>query len=142
MQKLMIFFPSKVNDINVMNSKCAFKDTSVYPLSLAMNGLEPFASWKGDGVDLIAPMPKIKFLGVNMPKMGGIAFLRVHRADAHLAGFSSFIMTTINKERAQVEAYKLNVAGYLPKSLGIHQIVSSKSLLNKHCQLIEFPQSS
>jgi CheY-like chemotaxis protein len=142
MQKLMIFFPIKVNDIDVMNSNCAFKNTSVYPLFLAMDGFEAFTSWNGNGVDLIDPMPKINFLAVNMPKMGGIGFLRVRRADAHLAGFSGFIKTTLNKGREQGEAYKLNVAGCMPKSLGMHQFISSESLLNNHWQLIEFSQSS
>lgn len=143
MHKLINILLVEDDDVDVMNIKRAFKKNNITnPLFRATNGLEALAMLRGEGMELIDPLPKIILLDLNMPKMGGIEFLKVLRADERLAGISVFIMTTSNEDRDKVEAYKLNVAGYILKPLSMDQFISAVATLNNYWQLIEFPQSS
>ncbi|MDP2187834.1 MAG: response regulator [Sphingobacteriaceae bacterium] len=121
MHKLINILLVEDDEVDVMNIKRAFKKNNITnPLFRAINGLEALAMLRGeDGVDPIVPLPKIILLDLNMPKMGGIEFLKVLRTDERLAGISVFVMTTSNEDRDKVEAYKLNVAGYILKPLSM-----------------------
>ncbi len=143
MHKLINILLVEDDEVDVMNIKRAFKKNNITnPLFRAVNGLEALAMLRGEGVEPIVPLPKIILLDLNMPKMGGIEFLKVLRADDRLAGISVFVMTTSNEDRDKVEAYKLNVAGYILKPLSMDQFISAVATLNNYWQLIEFPHSS
>jgi CheY-like chemotaxis protein len=83
--------------------------------------------------------PKIILLDLNMPKMGGIEFLRELRKDEYLKNLSVFVMTTSNKDNDKVEAFNLNVAGYILKPLSMDQFMDVVSTLNSYWKLCEFP---
>jgi len=76
---------------------------------------------------------------LNMPKMGGIEFLRELRKIEHLKTISVFVMTTSNEDNDKVEAYNLNVAGYILKPLSMDQFMDVVSTLNSYWKLCEFP---
>lgn len=84
-------------------------------------------------------LPKIVLLDLNMPKMGGIEFLTALRQDEKLKSLTVFVMTTSNEDKDKVEAYKLNVAGYILKPLSMESFINAVSVLNNYWQLIEFP---
>lgn len=71
--------------------------------------------------------------------MGGIEFLRELRKDEHLKNLSVFVMTTSNKDNDKVEAFNLNVAGYILKPLSMDQFMDVVSTLNSYWKLCEFP---
>jgi CheY-like chemotaxis protein len=128
------------DEVDVMNVKRAFKKNNITnPLFVAGNGVEALEMLRGDGEQQLVPRPRIILLDLNMPKMGGIEFLTAVRQDEDLKSITVFVMTTSNEDRDKVEAYKLNVAGYIVKPLSMESFISAVSILNNYWQLIEFP---
>jgi len=129
------------DEIDVMNVKRAFKKNQILnPLYFAENGLEALNMLEGNGIEAI-PLPRIILLDLNMPKMGGIEFLKRIRQVERFKSISVFVMTTSNEDRDKIEAYKLNVAGYIVKPLSINSFVQSVSILNNYWSLCEYPST-
>lgn len=129
------------DEVDVMNVKRAFKKNNVTnPLYVCNNGLEALQFLRGDRDPSITEIPKIVLLDLNMPKMGGIEFLREIRKDDKLKNISVFIMTTSNEDKDKVDAYDLNVAGYILKPLSMERFIEAVSTLNNYWKLCEFPE--
>src|SRR5688572_4983645 len=104
------------DEVDVMNVKRAFKKNNITnPLTVAGNGLEALEFLRKNTGDEENELPRIVLLDLNMPRMGGIEFLREIRADSKLRMLSVFVMTTSNEDKDKVDAYNLNVAGYILK---------------------------
>jgi CheY-like chemotaxis protein len=71
--------------------------------------------------------------------MNGIEFLRELRADPELKPTTVVVLTTSNDTRDKVEAYNLNVAGYLTKPVTFGNFVDLMVTLNKYWMLVELP---
>jgi len=139
-EKLVNILLVEDDEIDVMNVKRAFKKNHILnPLFVAENGLEALNMLSGDNNVEQIPFPRIILLDLNMPKMGGIEFLRRIRQEDRFKSISVFIMTTSNEDRDKIEAYKLNVAGYIIKPLSINSFVQSVSILNNYWSLCEYP---
>jgi CheY-like chemotaxis protein len=127
------------DEVDIMNVKRAFKKNNISnPLVVAHNGLEALEMLRSDAPD--APKPKIVLLDLNMPKMGGIEFLKEIRQDPELATLSVFVMTTSNEDGDKIDAFNLNVAGYILKPLSLDRFISAVSTLNSYWTLCEYPQ--
>lgn len=128
------------DEVDVMNVKRAFKKNNVTnPLFVCNNGLEALDFLRGGGDTGTKEIPKIILLDLNMPKMGGIEFLREVRKDEKLKNISVFVMTTSNEDKDKVDAYNLNVAGYILKPLSMERFIEAVSTLNNYWKLCEFP---
>jgi len=123
--------------VDVMNVRRAFeKNRIANPLFVAGNGREGFEMLRSNRV----PMERrIVLLDLNMPKMNGLEFLRELRADAQLQSTPVIVLTTSNDERDKVEAYNLNIAGYLLKPVTFMNFVDVMTALNKYWTLVELP---
>ena len=125
------------DEVDVMNIRRAFKKGNITnPLFTAGNGLEALEMLRGDG------MPKTRrlvLLDLNMPRMNGIEFLRALRADPELASTPVVVLTTSNEERDKIDAYGLNVAGYLLKPVTFGNFCEVMTALNKYWTLVEMP---
>ncbi|HEU4562151.1 MAG TPA: response regulator [Longimicrobium sp.] len=82
---------------------------------------------------------RLVLLDLNMPRMNGIEFLRALRADPGLKYTSVVVLTTSNDERKGVEAYNLNVAGYILKPVTFNNFCDAMLTLNKYWTLVEMP---
>jgi CheY-like chemotaxis protein len=123
--------------VDVMNVQRAFKKNNcTNPLFVAGDGLEALELLRGGSVPR---KNRLVLLDLNMPKMNGIEFLRALRADGELALTPVVVLTTSNEDRDRVEAYQLNVAGYLLKPVTFANFVEVMAALNKYWALIEFP---
>ncbi len=71
----------------------------------------------------------------NMPKMGGIEFLKEIRQDPELSSLSVFVMTTSNEDSDKIDAFNLNVAGYILKPLSMDRLIAAVSTLNSYWTL-------
>ena len=71
--------------------------------------------------------------------MNGIEFLRVLRADDQLQSIPVIVLTTSNEDKDKVEAYKLNVAGYILKPVTFSSFVETVATMNKYWSLVEIP---
>lgn len=125
------------DEVDVMTVKRAFTRANITnPLKVATNGLEALEILRKEE---LPPTRRLILLDVNMPKMNGIEFLRELRADPKLQTASVVVLTTSNEERDRVEAYKLNVAGYLLKPVTFLQFAEVMTTLNKYWALMEMP---
>ncbi|HEX5521185.1 MAG TPA: response regulator [Longimicrobiaceae bacterium] len=125
------------DEIDVMNVRRAFKKNNIYnPLWIAGNGVEALELLRGDQ---IPRERRLVLLDLNMPRMNGIEFLRELRADSELKAVPVVVLTTSDDERDRVEAYQLNVAGYILKPVTLINFVEAMATLNKYWTLVEMP---
>jgi CheY-like chemotaxis protein len=129
------------DQLDVMNVQRAFKKNNISnPLYVAGNGLEALDMLRGKGAGPhVPPSRRIILLDLNMPKMGGIEFLRELRKDPDLSALTVIILTTSDEDRDKVEAYKLNVAGYILKPVTLQAFVEIMATLNKYWTVNELP---
>jgi CheY-like chemotaxis protein len=130
------------DEVDVMNVKRAFRKVNITnPLHVAGNGLEALAMLHGhNGQPSVVPSDRrLILLDLNMPKMGGIEFLMELRADPKLKRTPVVVMTTSNQDQDRVEAYNLNVAGYIVKPLTPSNFVEMMAALNNYWILCEMP---
>jgi len=127
------------DEVDIMNVKRAFKKNNISnPLVVAHNGIEALELLRSKAVD--APKPKIVLLDLNMPRMGGIEFLKEIRQDQELSALSVFVMTTSNEDGDKIDAFNLNVAGYILKPLSMDRFIAAVSTLNSYWTLCEYPE--
>ncbi|WP_411893320.1 response regulator [Winogradskyella sp. A2] len=69
-------------------------------------------------------LPDIILLDLNMPKINGIEFLKILKADDRLKYIPTIILTTSNNQRDLLECYKIGIAGYILKPLKYEEYVS------------------
>ncbi|WP_437484126.1 response regulator [Sorangium sp. So ce1014] len=123
--------------VDVMNVRRAFERGKITnPLWVAGDGVE--------GLDLLrgTQVPRdrrLVLLDLNMPRMNGIEFLRELRSDAALRATPVVVLTTSNDDRDKVDAYDLNVAGYLLKPVTFLSFVELMTALNRYWTLVEMP---
>jgi CheY-like chemotaxis protein len=80
---------------------------------------------------------RIMLLDLNMPRMNGIELLKEIRNDPELRGLHVIVMTTSTDERDRVEAFQLNVSGYIVKPVTFRAFVEVMAMLNKYWTLME-----
>jgi CheY-like chemotaxis protein len=130
------------DEVDVMNVKRAFKKNHITnPLYVAPNGLEALIMLRGteDAPPVVPQSRRLILLDLNMPKMGGIEFLRELRTDTALQFTPVVVLTTSNEDRDRVEAYNLNVAGYLLKPVTFVTFAELMATLNRYWALCEMP---
>jgi CheY-like chemotaxis protein len=122
--------------LDVMNVRRAFKQNKLTnSIHEAKNGIEALEILRNGTLSA----RHLVLLDLNMPKMNGIEFLRELRADPQLSSTSVVVLTTSNEDRDRIEAYKLNVAGYLLKPVTFPSFVDLMATLNKYWTLVEMP---
>jgi len=85
------------------------------------------------------PRPFIVLLDINMPRMNGIELLQELRRDPELRDSVVFVLTTSNADEDKVEAYRLNVAGYVLKSEVGEGFIDLVTLLDHYWRVVELP---
>lgn len=127
------------DEVDVMNVKRAFKKNNITaPLRVASNGLEALAMLRDD-TPAVPSTRRLILLDLNMPKMGGIEFLQELRADSQLKTTPVIVLTTSDEDSDKVEAYSLNVAGYILKPVTFLKFVEAMATLNQYWTLSEIP---
>ncbi|PYR92535.1 MAG: two-component system response regulator [Acidobacteria bacterium] len=125
------------DQVDVMNVRRAFeKNRIVNPLFIAGDGIEALEILRGG---LVPAARRIVLLDLNMPRMTGIEFLRELRKDPMFMHTPVVVLTTSNDDRDKIEAYNLNVAGYLIKPVTFIDFVELMASLNKYWTLVELP---
>lgn len=129
------------DDVDVMTVRRAFKKNNITSrLYIAANGLEALTMLREQENPLRIPSSRrLILLDLNMPKMGGIEFLREIRSDPTLRYIPVIVLTTSSEEKDKVDAYNLNVAGYIVKPVTFSKFVEVMATLNKYWTLSEMP---
>lgn len=125
------------DEVDVMTVKRAFSKANITNrLFVASNGVEALELLRGG---TIPQQRRLVLLDLNMPKMNGLEFLRAIRNDPDLAALSVVVLTTSNEDRDRVDAFQLNVAGYLLKPVTFNTFAEVMATLNKYWTLMEMP---
>lgn len=102
--------------VDVMTVKRALQKNHVSnPLYVARTGVEALGMLRGQGFDKIAPTPSLILLDLNLPKMGGIEFLKQLRADPDLRSLPVIVLTSSNEPSDRAAAFEYDVEDYIVK---------------------------
>jgi CheY-like chemotaxis protein len=125
------------DEVDVMTVKRAFQKANITnPMFVASNGVEALQLLRSESVPASR---RLILLDLNMPQMNGIELLREIRKDPALQAATVVVLTTSNEDRDRVEAFQLNVAGYLLKPVTFQTFAEVMSTLNKYWTLMEMP---
>ena len=125
------------DQVDVMNVQRAFaKNRIANPLRVAGNGVEALEQLRSGAIAL---QRLLILLDLNMPRMNGIEFLRELREDPQLRHVPVVVLTTSDDERDRIEAYDLNICGYIVKPVTFASFCDAMAMLNKYWQLVEMP---
>ena len=86
-------------------------------------------------------LPDIILLDLNMPKINGIEFLKVLKADEKLNYIPTIILTTSSNRKDLLECYKVGIAGYVLKPLKYENYVSKINKLLSYWSINELISS-
>jgi len=102
------------DDVDVMTVQRAIKDLKITnQLVNTANGEEALEYLKDEN----NKKPCFILLDLNMPKMNGIEFLKILKADKALKKIPVVVMTTSGAEQDIVESFRLGATGYIVKSI-------------------------
>lgn len=130
------------DEVDVMNVKRAFSKYNISnPLYVAENGLKALNMLRSrDGQPPQVPESRrLILLDLNMPKMNGLEFLYEIRQDEKLKRTPVIVLTTSDEDKDRIEAYNLNVAGYILKPVTFSNFAEVMVALNKYWALCEMP---
>lgn len=126
------------DDVDVQAVHRAFRKLKIAnPVHVARDGLEALEVLRGTKGAM--PSPHLVLLDLNMPRMNGIEFLEEIRNDEALRETIVFVLTTSQADEDRVEAYRLNVAGYIIKSDPATSLLSAVDMLDHYWKVVEFP---
>lgn len=80
---------------------------------------------------------RLILLDLNMPRMSGIEFLQILRADAQLKEIPVVVLTTSNGDWDRLKAYNLNISGYILKPVQFEDFIETMLVFNKYWALCE-----
>jgi CheY-like chemotaxis protein len=124
------------DEIDVMTVKRAFKKNNLeHQLWVASNGIEALEILRENPKNssgCFPPCNRLILLDLNMPRMGGIEFLKEMRKDLAIKAIPVVVLTTSNEDKDKVNAYNFNVAGYLVKPVTFDKFVETIATLNQY----------
>ena len=80
-------------------------------------------------------LPQLILLDLRLPKMSGIEFLEIIKADKNLSEIPVIILTASKTDRLMTQCRELGAAHYIVKPLEIEHLVNITPLLNLHLAL-------
>jgi CheY-like chemotaxis protein len=123
------------DEIDVKALRWAFDKLKIAnPLHIARDGVEAWEMLQE------LPRPYLVITDINMPRMNGIELLRKIRQSEHCRDSIVFVLTTSNDEQDKIDAYDLNVAGYMLKSDMGTSFTRAIGLIENYWKVVEFPE--
>ena len=118
------------DDVDVITVRRAFAAAQLKTqLFVARDGLEALALLRGTSIPVAR---RIMVLDLEMPKLSGLETLREIRADPSLRTLPVIVMTTSDDQRDRVDAFELNVAGYMVKPATYQAFAEAMIVINKY----------
>jgi len=122
------------DEVDVKALRWAFDKLKIAnPLMVARDGVE---AWE---MLSTVPRPYLIITDINMPRMNGIELLRKIRQSEDFRDSIVFVLTTSNDEQDKIDAYNLNVAGYMLKSDMGTSFTRAIGLVENYWKVVEFP---
>jgi CheY-like chemotaxis protein len=101
----------------------------------AHDGIEALELLESDKVT----RPLVILLDLQMPRMGGIEFLKVLRANEKLSDLTVFVLTTSKSEEDMLKSYREHIAGYFVKGEAGENFLSIVGVLDSYWKVVHFP---
>jgi CheY-like chemotaxis protein len=119
-----------------MTVKRALKDLKVAnQLVRTGNGEEALVYLKDEN----NTKPCVILLDLNMPKMNGIEFLKVIKADESFKRIPAIVLTTSKDDQDRIQTYQLSVAGFIVKPVDYVKFVEAMKIIDLYWTLSEMP---
>jgi len=83
--------------------------------------------------------PCVILLDLNMPKMNGIEFLRIIKADDNLMSIPVIVLTTSREDQDKIDSFKLGIAGYILKTVDYKRFATIMEIMDMYWTLSELP---
>lgn len=123
--------------VDAMTVKRALSEIdSSSPVNIVANGEEALEFLRNKRND----RPGIILLDLNMPKMNGIEFLKIAKAEPNLRRIPVIVLTTSQQESEKVESFNLGAAGYIIKPLSYEQFLEMVKAIDKYWTISELPE--
>jgi CheY-like chemotaxis protein len=120
MQTLKPLLLVEDDSVDAMTVKRALQDLNVTnPAIHLANGEEAIKYL----TDPSTEKPSVIFLDLNMPKMNGIEFLKIIKADSNLKMIPVIVLTTSKEKQDVLDSFECGAAGYMVKPVDYAKFV-------------------
>ncbi len=110
------------DDVDAMTVKRSLEDLEVANALVHLLNGEEALKYLRDGHN---EKPCVILLDLNMPKMSGIEFLKIIKANNRLKKIPIVILTTSNEKQDIAETFSLGVSGYMVKPLDYRKFLKT-----------------
>lgn len=125
------------DNVDAMTVKRAMRDlNTTNSLIHSVNGEEALA-YLSNGQK---PNPLLILLDLNMPKMNGIEFLKLIKADVNLRKIPVIVLTTSKEKSDVIESFELGAAGYMVKPVDYARFVETIDTILLYWSSNELPK--
>ncbi|MHC4389246.1 MAG: response regulator [Planctomycetota bacterium] len=122
--------------VDAMTFKRALGDLEIRNQVIhSLNGEEALEYLRNDD----NTQPCFVFLDLNMPRMNGIEFLKIVKADDKLKKIPIVVLTTSDNEKDIIESFELSVAGYMIKPADYKAFVEAIRTVNLYWNMSKMP---
>lgn len=120
--------------VDAMTVRRALRELKVpNELVQTANGEEALGYLRGEGNE----QPCVILLDLNTPKMNGIEFLQIVKADESLKDIPAVVLSTSSEQRDVDETSKLGAADYTVKHVDYKKFVETLGSIDRYWSLIE-----
>jgi CheY-like chemotaxis protein len=124
------------DEVDVLMVQRALRDLEVEnPLRVASNGEVALTLLQDEEED----RPALILLDLNMPRMGGLDFLRALRQTDAANGIPVVVLSTSRQDRDVLESFNMNIAGYMVKPVDYQKFVELMRTIDQYWTLSELP---
>jgi len=125
------------NAVDVMGVKRAFSQSKLTNrIVVASDGRDALNKLR-DGKSIARPY--VILLDLNMPRMGGVEFLKEARNDPELRSSVIFVLTTSSTAEDKARAYAHSIAGYIVKGKEEGSFINTASLFDHYTKTVDLP---
>jgi CheY-like chemotaxis protein len=122
--------------VDAMTVKRALKDLNVTNTLVRVTNGEQALEYLQD---IVNAEPCVILLDLNMPKMNGVEFLKIAKADDRLKCIPVVVLTTSKADQDRFECFNSSAAGYIVKPVDYKGFVEAIKILDLYWTLSEMP---
>jgi CheY-like chemotaxis protein len=122
--------------VDAMTVKRALNDLHVINTLVRVTDGEQALEYLQDSANV---EPCVVLLDLNMPRMNGVEFLKIAKADDRLKCIPVVVLTTSKADQDRFECFSCSAAGYIVKPVDYKGFVEAMRILNLYWTLSELP---
>ncbi|MCJ8296675.1 MAG: response regulator [Colwellia sp.] len=124
------------DDVDAMTIERSFlKQRIANPIIRAYDGIEALELLRSRDIT----RPLVILLDLQMPRMGGLEFLKELRADENLLDLVVFVLTTSKSDEDMLSSYRQHIAGYFVKGEAGENFLDIVNVLDSYWKVVHLP---